>query len=51
MVSDVSDVIPNAVKILVAGRGEFDGVDGYVHVGTDALGVLRDTLKTLGVGA
>ncbi|MBP2322759.1 methylmalonyl-CoA mutase [Kibdelosporangium banguiense] len=40
-----------AVRILLAGRGEVDGIDGYVHVGTDALGVLRDTLKTLGVGA
>jgi methylmalonyl-CoA mutase len=40
-----------AVRILVAGRGDFAGVDGYVHVGADALGVLRDTLKTLGVGA
>jgi methylmalonyl-CoA mutase len=40
-----------AVRVLLAGRGEFDGVDGYVHTGVDALGVLRETLKTLGVGA
>nr|WP_042195745.1 methylmalonyl-CoA mutase family protein [Kibdelosporangium sp. MJ126-NF4]CEL22197.1 Methylmalonyl-CoA mutase [Kibdelosporangium sp. MJ126-NF4]CTQ92978.1 Methylmalonyl-CoA mutase (EC 5.4.99.2) [Kibdelosporangium sp. MJ126-NF4] len=38
-------------KILVAGKGDYEGVDGYVHVGCDALAVLRDTLRTLGVGA
>ncbi|CAM3618621.1 methylmalonyl-CoA mutase family protein [Kibdelosporangium persicum] len=40
-----------AVKILLAGKGEYEGVDGYVHIGSDVLAVLRDTLKTLGVGA
>ncbi len=40
-----------AVKILLAGKGDYDGVDGYVHIGCDVLAVLRDTLKTLGVGA
>ncbi|MCE7005865.1 methylmalonyl-CoA mutase subunit beta [Kibdelosporangium philippinense] len=40
-----------AVKILLAGKGDYADVDGYVHVGCDVLAVLRDTLKTLGVGA
>jgi methylmalonyl-CoA mutase len=40
-----------AVRVLVAGRGDHPGVDGYVHIGVDVLAVLRDTLKTLGVGA
>ncbi|MET0233907.1 MAG: methylmalonyl-CoA mutase family protein, partial [Kibdelosporangium sp.] len=40
-----------ATRVLLAGRGEFAGIDGQVHVGTDALAVLRDTLKALGVGA
>jgi methylmalonyl-CoA mutase len=40
-----------AKRVLVAGRGDHPGVDGYIHVGCDALGVLRDTLRTLGVGA
>ncbi|RSM74599.1 methylmalonyl-CoA mutase [Kibdelosporangium aridum] len=40
-----------AVKILLAGKGDYDGVDGYVHIGCDVLAVLRDTLRTLGVGA
>jgi methylmalonyl-CoA mutase len=40
-----------AVKVLLAGRGDYPGVDGYIHIGVDVLAVLRDTLKTLGVGA
>ncbi|ALG13679.1 methylmalonyl-CoA mutase family protein [Kibdelosporangium phytohabitans] len=40
-----------AKKILVAGKGEYEGVDGYIHIGCDVLTVLRDTLKALGVGA
>jgi methylmalonyl-CoA mutase len=40
-----------AARVLLAGRGGYPGVDGYVHIGSDVLGVLRDTLKALGVGA
>jgi methylmalonyl-CoA mutase len=40
-----------AIKVLVAGRGDYPGVAGYVHIGVDVLAVLRETLKTLGVGA
>jgi methylmalonyl-CoA mutase len=40
-----------ATRILLAGRGDFAGVDEYVHIGVDVLGVLRQTLTTLGVGA
>ncbi|ONI85878.1 methylmalonyl-CoA mutase [Actinosynnema sp. ALI-1.44] len=40
-----------AKKILLAGKGEYEGVDGYIHIGCDVLTVLRDTLRTLGVGA
>lgn len=35
----------------LAGRGEYDGVDGYVHAGCDALAVLRRTLDLLEVPA
>lgn len=39
-----------AVKVLLAGSPDGEsGVDGHVHVGCDALGVLTDTLETLGV--
>jgi methylmalonyl-CoA mutase len=38
-----------AEQIWLAGKTEIDGVDGYVHVGCDALAVLRSTLDTLGV--
>ncbi len=40
-----------AEKVLVAGRGDYPGVDGYVHIGVDVLAVLRETLQTLGAGA
>ncbi|MEV4319359.1 methylmalonyl-CoA mutase family protein [Actinocrispum sp. NPDC049592] len=40
-----------AEKVLVAGRGDYPGVDGYVHIGVDVLAVLRETLRTLGAGA
>ena len=38
-----------AGRLWLAGKHETDGVDGYVHVGCDALAVLRSTLETLGV--
>ncbi|MET0133235.1 MAG: methylmalonyl-CoA mutase family protein [Kibdelosporangium sp.] len=38
-----------AVRVLLAGRGDYPDVDGFVHVGCDVLAVLRDTLRTLGV--
>lgn len=38
-----------AVQVWLAGTYETDGVDGYVHVGCDALAVLRSTVETLGV--
>jgi methylmalonyl-CoA mutase len=40
-----------AAEILLAGRGDHPGVDRFIHIGVDVLAVLRDTLKTLGVGA
>jgi methylmalonyl-CoA mutase len=41
-----------AAKLLwLAGRAEFDGVDGTVHAGCDALAVLRRTLDALDVPA
>lgn len=41
-----------AVRIWLAGRGPYDGVDGYVHTGCDALAVLRTTLSdTMEAGA
>ncbi|SDR13450.1 methylmalonyl-CoA mutase family protein [Thermostaphylospora chromogena] len=33
-----------AVRVWLAGRGEYDGVDGNVYAGCDALAVLRTTL-------
>ncbi|MDT4911233.1 MAG: methylmalonyl-CoA mutase [Pseudonocardiales bacterium] len=38
-----------AEQIWLAGQAETDGVDGYLHVGCDALAVLRSTLERLGV--
>jgi methylmalonyl-CoA mutase len=40
-----------AVRVLLAGKGDYPGVDGYVHMGVDVLAVLRDTLNVLGVAA
>jgi len=40
-----------AAQVWLAGKVETDGVDGYVHVGCDALAVLSRTLDTLGVPA
>ncbi|MFD0887677.1 methylmalonyl-CoA mutase, partial [Streptosporangium algeriense] len=38
-----------AVKVWLAGRGDYAGVDGTVHAGCDALGVLRTTFDDLEV--
>ncbi|WP_375496852.1 methylmalonyl-CoA mutase family protein [uncultured Jatrophihabitans sp.] len=38
-----------ATQLWLAGKHETDGVDGYVHVGCDALAVLRSTVEMLGV--
>jgi methylmalonyl-CoA mutase len=38
-----------ADHVWLAGQVETDGVDGYVHVGVDAVAVLRRTLERLGV--
>ena len=38
-----------ASLVWLAGKVHTDGVDGYVHVGCDALAVLQTTLETLGV--
>lgn len=38
-----------AVKIWLAGKGEFEGVDANLYAGCDALGVLRTTFDDLGV--
>ncbi|GAB3909937.1 methylmalonyl-CoA mutase family protein [Kibdelosporangium lantanae] len=40
-----------AAKVLLAGKGDYPGVDGYVHIGVDVLAVLRDTLTVLGVAS
>jgi methylmalonyl-CoA mutase len=40
-----------ATYVWLAGKGEYDGVDGNVFAGVDALGVLRTTLDKLGVPA
>ena len=40
-----------ARHVWLAGRGEYDGVDGSVHAGCDALAVLRRTLDLLEVPA
>lgn len=36
-------------RVLLAGRGDFEGVDGYVYTGCDAVAVLTTTLADLGV--
>ncbi|WP_436757499.1 methylmalonyl-CoA mutase family protein [Streptosporangium sp. V21-05] len=38
-----------AVKVWLAGKGEFEGVDANLYAGCDALGVLRTTFDDLGV--
>jgi methylmalonyl-CoA mutase len=40
-----------ARRVLLAGRGEFDGVDGSLFAGMDAVAVLTDLLDELGVPA
>ncbi|TCO65570.1 methylmalonyl-CoA mutase family protein [Actinocrispum wychmicini] len=52
-VPEVSKALADAgaIKVLLAGKGDHSGVDGYVHMGVDALAVLRDTLTALGVRA
>ncbi len=39
-----------ARTVLLAGRGEYDGVDGFLFAGCDALAVLRSAFDALGVG-
>ncbi len=38
-----------ATHVWLAGRGEYEGVDGYLFAGCDALDVLRTTFDALGV--
>ncbi|WP_433323753.1 methylmalonyl-CoA mutase family protein [Spirillospora sp. CA-294931] len=38
-----------AARVWLAGKGSFDGVDGRVHAGCDAVEVLETTLHDLGV--
>ncbi|MBX6384082.1 MAG: methylmalonyl-CoA mutase, partial [Microbispora sp.] len=38
-----------AHKIWLAGKGTYEGVDGTLYAGCDALGVLRATFDDLGV--
>ncbi|WP_460306257.1 methylmalonyl-CoA mutase family protein [Actinocorallia aurea] len=38
-----------AVKVLLAGKGEYTGVDGGVFAGCNAIDVLEETLRDLGV--
>ncbi|WP_433232172.1 methylmalonyl-CoA mutase family protein [Actinomadura formosensis] len=38
-----------AVKVWLAGKGTYEGVDDHVHAGCDAVGVLETTLHDLGV--
>jgi methylmalonyl-CoA mutase len=38
-----------AERVLLAGRGDFEGVDGHVFAGGDAVAVLTSTLADLGV--
>ncbi|WP_030168240.1 methylmalonyl-CoA mutase subunit beta [Spirillospora albida] len=38
-----------AVKVWLAGKGTYEGVDGNVYAGCDAIGVLESTLDDLGV--
>ncbi|MEV6346485.1 methylmalonyl-CoA mutase family protein [Actinoplanes sp. NPDC051851] len=46
----IEDLRGNGVRrVLLAGRGEFPGIDGYVFTGGDAIAVLTTTLADLGV--
>jgi methylmalonyl-CoA mutase len=38
-----------AVKVWLAGKGSYEGVDANVYAGCDAIGVLETTLHDLGV--
>jgi methylmalonyl-CoA mutase len=38
-----------AGRVLLAGRGDYDGVDGHVFAGADAVAILTTTLADLGV--
>ncbi|GAA4191846.1 methylmalonyl-CoA mutase family protein [Streptosporangium oxazolinicum] len=38
-----------AIKVWLAGKGDFEGVDANLHAGCDALAVLRTTFEDLGV--
>ncbi|MGJ6961990.1 methylmalonyl-CoA mutase family protein [Streptosporangium sp. G11] len=38
-----------AIKVWLAGKGDFEGVDANLYAGCDALGVLRTTFDDLGV--
>ena len=38
-----------AVKVWLAGKGTYEGVDANVYAGCDAIGVLETTLHDLGV--
>jgi methylmalonyl-CoA mutase len=38
-----------AGQVFLAGRGEYDDVDAYVHAGCDAVAVLSSTLDRMGV--
>jgi len=38
-----------AIRVWLAGRGSYDGVDGNVYTGCDAIRVLETTLDDLGV--
>ncbi|GAB2482574.1 methylmalonyl-CoA mutase family protein [Jatrophihabitans fulvus] len=40
-----------ATRVLLAGKGAFDGVDGTVFAGCDAIAVLRETFDEIGVPA
>ena len=52
--ADAADAIETlraagATKVLLAGRGDHPGIDGYVYPGGDAVAVLTTTLADLGV--
>ncbi|GLY02183.1 methylmalonyl-CoA mutase subunit beta [Actinoplanes sp. NBRC 101535] len=47
MVTDLG--LDGVSRVLLAGKGDFPGVDGYLHVGCDAVAVLTTTLDDLGV--
>jgi methylmalonyl-CoA mutase len=38
-----------AQQVWLAGKGDYEGVDGNIFVGVNALDVLNSTLETLGV--